>query len=139
VDPVEVARDTAALYALAEGPNVRVEGDAGAVVRARRDELKEVLINLIENARAAGARTIGLAIGSANGDCLMTVRDDGRGIAPDDLPRIFEPQFSTTTSGAGLGLAICRRLVESWGGRIAVESVLERGTTVRITLLAAGD
>jgi nitrogen fixation/metabolism regulation signal transduction histidine kinase len=139
VDAVEVARDTAALYALAEGPGVHVEADAPALVRARRDELKEVLINLIENARAAGAGAITIAAGSENGGCVLTVRDDGRGIPPEDLHRVFEPQFSTTTSGTGLGLAICRRLVESWGGRIAVESAPDRGTTVRVILLAAGD
>ncbi len=139
VDAVEVARDTAALYALAAGPGVGVEADAPVVVRARRDELKEVLINLIENARAAEARTITVTLGTANGDRVVTVRDDGRGIAAEHLHRIFEPQFSTTTSGTGLGLAICRRLVESWGGRIAVESTPEGGTTVRITLVTAGD
>jgi signal transduction histidine kinase len=48
---------------------------------------------------------------------------------------VFEPRFSTTTSGAGLGLAICKRLVESWGGRIGVESEAGRGTTVRLVLV----
>jgi two-component system nitrogen regulation sensor histidine kinase NtrY len=139
VDVVEVARDAAALYALADGPGVRVEADGPAVVHARRDELKEVLINLIENARAADASAITVTVGTDDGDRVLTVHDNGHGIAAEDLHRIFEPQFSTTTSGTGLGLAICRRLVESWGGRIAVESASTRGTTVRITLVPAGD
>jgi signal transduction histidine kinase len=45
---------------------------------------------------------------------------------------VFEPRFSTTSSGAGLGLAIARRLVESWGGTITLESAPGRGTTVRV-------
>jgi signal transduction histidine kinase len=62
------------------------------------------------------------------------VEDDGHGIPPDVLPRVFEPAFSTTSSGSGLGLAIAKRLVESWGGTIALTSTVGQGTTVTITL-----
>ncbi len=131
VDLVEVARDTAALYTLGESDAVRVESEGPATGTARRDELKEVLINLIENARTAGARHVTISLAAANETASIALRDDGQGIPPEDLPRIFEPQFSTTTSGTGLGLAICKRLVESWGGEIAVESGGD-GTTVTI-------
>jgi len=67
----------------------------------------------------------------------IAVEDNGRGIPPEDLPRVLEPQFSTTTSGAGLGLAICRRLVESWDGHVSVASDLGRGTVVRLRLRVA--
>jgi signal transduction histidine kinase len=96
--------------------------------------VKEVLVNLLENARNAGARNIAVAVASGR----LEVRDDGSGIPPDLLPRIFEPRFSTTTSGSGLGLAIVRRLVESWGGTVGVESVVGRGTTVVVRLEPAG-
>ncbi|HET7039126.1 MAG TPA: ATP-binding protein, partial [Gemmatimonadales bacterium] len=137
VDVVEVARDTAALYALGDTEGVQVVADGPVPAQARRDELKEVLINLIENARAASARQIAIEVGRAPDGVAVLVRDDGRGILADDLPRVFEPRFSTTTSGAGLGLAICKRLVESWGGRIAVESEAGRGTVVRLLLTEA--
>ena len=68
---------------------------------------------------------------------VVEVRDDGRGIPPHLLSRLFEPHFSTRTSGSGLGLAISRRLVESWGGEIAIASAEGEGTTVRIALRAA--
>jgi len=92
--------------------------------------VKEVLINLLENARNAGARHVTVRI--SDGGCGLAVEDDGRGIAPDVLPRVFDPAFSTTSSGSGLGLAIARRLVESWGGTIGLTSVQGRGTTVTI-------
>src|SRR5213080_4746116 len=67
----------------------------------------------------------------------LAVLDDGRGIPAEALPRVFDPAFSTTSSGAGLGLAIAKRLIESWGGTIALESAAGRGTTITITFQAA--
>jgi len=104
-------------------------------VRARRDEVKEVLVNLLENARNAGARTVAVRV--SDGARRLAVADDGAGIAPDALPRVFDPAFSTTSSGSGLGLAIARRLVESWGGTIDLTSVLGQGATVTITFRGA--
>jgi len=137
VDAADVARDVAALYALGEAEVVRVEsGDIPPVV-ARRDELKEVLINLLENARGAGATRVTVRLARVAAEAEIAVEDNGRGIPPEDLPRVLEPQFSTTTSGAGLGLAICRRLVESWDGHVSVASDLGRGTVVRLRLRVA--
>ena len=104
---------------------------------ARADELKEVLLNVLENARLAEARSVTAGIAVENGRVSIAVKDDGQGIAPDVLPRIFEPHFSTRTSGSGLGLAISRRLVEGWGGEITVESARGVGTTVTVALLRA--
>ena len=101
----------------------------------RKDEFKEVLINLIENARGAGATEVTVEIERRGPSQLrLTVRDNGSGISRENLPRIFEPQFSTTTSGTGLGLAICKRLVESWGATIEAQSEAGNGTafTIRI-------
>jgi len=135
VDVAAVARDTAGLYALGSETIVGVEADHAVTVRARKDEVREVLINLIENARNAGATHVDLVVRQDSpGRAVLEIRDDGRGIPEDDLPHIFEPHFSTTTSGTGLGLAICKRLVESWGGMIKVESDGIAGTRVTIVL-----
>ena len=99
---------------------------------ARTDEVKEVVVNLLENARNAGASVVRVTVGPG----FIRVADDGAGIPTELLPRVFEPRFSTTTNGSGLGLAIVRRLVESWGGRIEVESESGRGTVITVQLPA---
>ncbi|MEO7997897.1 MAG: ATP-binding protein, partial [Gemmatimonadaceae bacterium] len=104
---------------------------------ARTVELKEVLINILENARLAQATTVEVRLDQFDNSLRILVVDDGSGIATDVLPRIFEPHFSTRTSGSGLGLAISRRLIEGWGGTVDVSSEAEHGTTVRILLRAA--
>ena len=114
--------------------NVDAPGDKAW---ARAVELKEVLINLLENARLANATTVEVQLDRMDGSLRIQVVDDGGGIAAEVLPRIFEPHFSTRTSGSGLGLAISRRLIESWGGTVDVTSTVDKGTTVRILLRAA--
>jgi nitrogen fixation/metabolism regulation signal transduction histidine kinase len=140
VDVHAVAHEVVNLYALGArdgggGARFHVAGEAGPPVLARRDEVKEVVVNLLENARNAGAHTVTVRV--ADGGRRLVVEDDGAGIAPEALPRVFDPAFSTTSSGSGLGLAIARRLVESWGGTIGLTSVLSRGTTVTIAFPAA--
>jgi nitrogen fixation/metabolism regulation signal transduction histidine kinase len=129
VDLNAVVTDVVQLYRLAdEGCEVRLHATPGTYGAARQDELKEVLVNLLENARAAGASLVDLTVETG---CIR-VADTGAGIPSHLLPRVFEPRFSTTTSGSGLGLAIVRRLVESWGARVEVESEVGRGTSVTI-------
>ncbi|HET8579623.1 MAG TPA: HAMP domain-containing sensor histidine kinase, partial [Nitrospiraceae bacterium] len=65
----------------------------------------------------------------------ITVGDTGRGIAPEDLPRIFDRFYKSAGSrGSGLGLTIARNLITLHGGKIAAESTIGEGTTIRITL-----
>jgi signal transduction histidine kinase len=109
---------------------------------ASSDELKEVLLNVLENARHAHATHVTASVAPQQLDggrptAVIRVSDNGHGIPADVLPRIFEPHFSTRTSGSGLGLAISRQLVEGWGGEISVESEEGKGTTVEIRLAGA--
>ncbi|MBI3792816.1 MAG: ATP-binding protein [Gemmatimonadetes bacterium] len=136
----ELLRDVVALEGLdtdqAVAWSVEAPDDLPRVL-AREDEFREVLLNLLENARLAGARQVRVAARADGERAVVTVTDDGEGIPADALPRVFEPHFSTRTSGSGLGLAICKRLVEGWGGAIALESVVGKGTTVTLTLAGA--
>jgi two-component system sensor histidine kinase HydH len=67
------------------------------------------------------------------------VVDAGGGIAPADLPRVFEPFYTTRQSGSGLGLAIARNIVDGLGGSVDLQSTVGRGTTVTIVLPEAPD
>jgi signal transduction histidine kinase len=135
IDLAAVCHEVADLFTLAGAqPSVVVEGRSGEPVESRREELMQVLLNLLDNAGAAGADRIRLGLDEAR----LVVADNGRGIPADQLPRIFEPTFSTTTSGTGLGLAIVRRLVDDWGATIAVDSVPGEGTVFTIRFRPAG-
>lgn len=141
-EPVDVARvvqDVIQLEHLgADGVDWRVvDGDAPAWALGRTTELREVVLNLLENARLADAREIAVHIIRDAERITIAVRDNGSGIPADVVPRIFEPHFSTRSSGSGLGLAISRRIIEGWGGSIGVESVVGLGTTIRIALVTS--
>jgi signal transduction histidine kinase len=144
LDVRRVAEDTLALYrGGGDGIGYLLEMDDGVPrALAREGELREVLLNLLENARAAlngEGGEVRISAGPAGGGAWvrLDVADTGEGIAPEQLPRIFEPRFSTRTSGTGLGLAIVRRMVESWGADITVDSAPGRGTTVHLRLRSA--
>lgn len=145
LEPVDIGAVVAETLALYRGGDditaYRSENEVGDVrVLARSGELKEVLVNLLENARAAmtagGEVRVSLhPDGSASVD--LEVADTGEGIPAEALGRIWDPHFSTRSSGTGLGLAIVRRLVEGWGGRVDAESRPGEGTTVRVRLRVA--
>ena len=139
VDVAAIVRDVIALEQMGEGKiEWRVEGtDAPLRALARADELREVLLNVFENARLAGSTRVAAVVARQGAIVSITVSDDGTGIDPAVLPRIFEPHFSTRTSGSGLGLAISRRLLEGWGGEIEVANGSPRGTVVSVRLRAS--
>jgi signal transduction histidine kinase/HAMP domain-containing protein len=107
-----------------------------SLVAAREAEFKEVLLNLLENSRAAIAveGAVVVEASARPGGVEVCIRDDGSGISDDLIGRIFEPRFSTRSTGTGLGLAIVRRVVESWGGGVTAESVQGEGTVIRLLL-----
>jgi len=105
-----------------------VEHDAG--------QLQQVLLNLLLNALQAidGAGKIRVQIVSHDDQALVSVTDTGRGIAPEHLPSIFRPFFTTKGQGTGLGLSLARRVVEDHGGKIEVTSQPGQGTQFLIWL-----
>ncbi len=140
VDVVAAIREALTLYR--SDASVRFQAEVEADVPralARTGELKEVILNLLENAYTAldGAGTVTVSAAGAGEWVELTVRDDGPGIPPELIERVFEPHFSTRSAGTGLGLAIVRRLVEGWGGTLTAESEVGQGTAIRIQLPVA--
>ncbi|MBU0518510.1 hypothetical protein KJ564_06195 [bacterium] len=101
-------------------------------------ELEQVIVNLINNSLHAlpEGGLIRLTARLDGDEVIIEVRDDGAGIRPADLERIFEPFFSTKPvgEGTGLGLSVCYGIVQSWGGKIEAESEINTGTTMRIRI-----
>jgi len=101
----------------------------------QRVHLNEILVNLLQNAREALAGH-GNVIVTAESDrslaVKITVADDGPGIAPDKVGRVFEAYFTTKEKGTGLGLAIVKHNVELYGGTVRVDSVLGKGAKLTV-------
>ncbi len=117
-------------------PSEAVEGQVDT------DRFGQVITNLLANAikfTPAGGR-VSVALGRSRGGVALSVSDTGIGIADDDQSRLFERFFRARNAadhsipGTGLGLAICKGIVDAHGGSLAVESVLDEGTTVTVLL-----
>ncbi|HET7232978.1 MAG TPA: HAMP domain-containing sensor histidine kinase [Longimicrobium sp.] len=101
--------------------------------------LRQVFDNLVRNAREAmegqeDPPRLRVSVGRAGASAEVRVADNGPGIAPENLQRVFQPFVSTKGKGMGLGLAICREIVEGHGGRLDVDSTVGRGTTFIVSL-----
>jgi two-component system phosphate regulon sensor histidine kinase PhoR len=134
---------------VAEMDRVAVEVPDEAAVRGDARAIKQVLVNVVGNAlKYAGDAQVSLRVKRHAGGCTVEVADRGPGIAPHELPRITEPFYTVgqgsswvaaeNGEGTGIGLALVKRLVDEMGGRLAIDSAVGEGTTVRIRLPAAG-
>ena len=108
-------------------------------------QLRQVIVNLVTNAieamDAVDDRTRTLRVKSAIRDpegILITVEDTGPGIDPENVDRIFHPFFTTKSQGMGMGLSICRSIIEAHHGRLSARSADDRGSVFQIAL-PAGD
>ena len=109
------------------------------LVEADGEALKQVMLNLIINAIQATSETGGITITTASTaqdcrDVIVTVADDGEGIAPENLDKVFDPFFSTKPQGTGLGLAMAHRIVDVHHGTITIANRLQSGTTVTLRI-----
>jgi signal transduction histidine kinase len=103
------------------------------------ERLRTVLVNLLQNADQAingtpSATVTLITRAVADRRVAITIRDTGKGIAEDDLPRIFDPYFTTRRAGTGLGLAIAKNIIDGLGGSISVTTRTGAGTDFRIDL-----
>jgi signal transduction histidine kinase len=124
--------------------HLRVEDSAPLQINADNEQLKQVLINLVQNAADSierdGSITLRARAGRqplTNGETnvvVLEVADTGKGISPEVEKRLFDPFFTTKSTGTGLGLSIAAALVEKHGGALQYQTQVNRGTTFGIVL-----
>jgi PAS domain S-box-containing protein len=146
VDPAVLAQgvvESAALH-LPDGISLRIEKTRTPPILCDVNKLRQVLVNLVDNAikYSPEGGDVEIKLDAVNGECLIEVVDEGLGIPSSERERIFEkfyrldPQQTRGVGGSGLGLYICRELVERMNGRLEVESEPGRGSRFTVRLPA---
>jgi nitrogen fixation/metabolism regulation signal transduction histidine kinase len=121
-------RDVAIRWSTQLTPGLRINAD--------RDQLTQVLMNLLKNAEEAmnGTGEIAIRVRQKDRDILLEVQDSGPGVSAENRAHLFEPYFTTKKGGTGLGLAIAARICQEHGGRLEVENASPRGALFRVVL-----
>jgi len=103
-----------------------------------RDKMEQALLNVLLNAIQASPEngSISVTVADDSGRVRIEIADEGAGISEKDLPRIFDPYFTTRPSGTGLGLAIVSKIVEAHGGEVRVASREGHGTKIEVLIPA---
>ncbi|HNV03812.1 MAG TPA: ATP-binding protein, partial [Vicinamibacterales bacterium] len=137
-DAVLEAAERQRARAATRGVTIVAEAESAGEAVFDADQLKQALDNLVRNAVDAspdGGRVV-LAARPHAGGHVIEVTDEGTGIPPDVLPRIFDLYFTTKADGTGVGLAVTHQIVDAHRGRIDVESAPGRGTRMSVHLPA---
>src|SRR5690606_31333250 len=103
-----------------------------------RTQLIRVITNLVKNAiqsipEEQENKSVEVIVYRENSEVKIEVVDNGKGISEENKDRIFEPKFTTKTSGMGLGLAIIKNIIENYNGTITFESQVNKGTTFYVS------
>jgi PAS domain S-box-containing protein len=124
-----------------DGKTVAVAVASGVAVRADPDRLSQVVTNLLVNAYRYGGSQIRIHAPNGGSQVVLAVTDDGTGIERDLVPKLFEPftrgRQASVVRGSGIGLALCRRIVEGMDGEIRYEQIVPRGSSFRVSLRRA--
>ena len=108
------------------------------IAKLDRTQLIRVVTNLVKNAIQAMPENrtpkISLNVSTDNGNVIIKVADNGAGVLDENMDKVFEPKFTTKTSGMGLGLAMVKNIVETYNGTITFKSLKDQGTVFTVTL-----
>jgi len=136
-DLSEIVEHAVELFRRSENIELKSSIQSDIKVLADPEQIKRVLNNLLKNAIQAipegrlGKVEIRL---HENAGAEIAIRDNGKGIPEDNYKKVFVPNFSTKTSGMGLGLAMCKKIVETANGTIGFQSSLDKGTTFTVKI-----
>ncbi len=132
--PVSVRELLQDLQKLFSEEYIRIEiPQTNRTVQIDRTQIEQVLINLIKNAKEACGKVQNPLIEvkmnpTMSWQCLIAVQDNGEGILPEVQDKIFVPFFTTKTSGSGIGLSLCKQIMNRHGGNITVQSIVGQGS-----------
>ncbi len=132
--PVSVRELLQDLQKLFSEEYIRIEiPQTNRTLQIDRTQIEQVLINLIKNAKEACGKVQNPLIEvkmnpTMSWQCLITVQDNGEGILPEVQDKIFVPFFTTKTSGSGIGLSLCKQIMNRHGGNITVQSIVGQGS-----------
>ncbi|MFT3706480.1 MAG: ATP-binding protein [Archangium sp.] len=135
-DLADVVQPVMALYTSHDGITFDVQLERGGLVQVDRDQVTQVLVNLVKNAEEAMSGKTGaihVRIKPAT-EVILEVEDEGPGIPADLKARLFEPYVTTKPQGTGLGLAIAQRIMQEHGGRLEVADGATGGALFRVSL-----
>lgn len=106
------------------------------LVSCVKDQLKQVILNLTKNALQAMpyGGNLSIHLDKQSDNCRITVIDNGVGMREDQISQAFNPFFTSKKAGSGLGLTVCKRIIDSYGGEIKIKSNPNQGTKVEILL-----
>ena len=108
------------------------------IAKLDRTQLIRVVTNLVKNAIQAMPEKktpkIDIHVSTDNGNVIITVADNGSGVSDENIDKVFEPKFTTKTSGMGLGLAMVKNIVETYKGTITFKTEKDKGTVFKVTL-----
>ena len=133
---LEAALNIAKYYKRTKGKRIQTRyAENLPLIRVVRDQLVQVFLNLVLNAMDATEEggTIEIVTSLQAGWMQVVIRDDGHGISAEDRQRVFQPYFTTKETGTGLGLFVCRHIMEGTiGGRIELTNTSAEGTTFTV-------
>ena len=101
---------------------------------ADNDQLKRTIINMIRNSIQAEAKKIFISVSSSEGFCQILIEDNGTGINPENISKVFDENFTTKKRGMGIGLSMAKKFINSLGGEISIERSDESGTVFLIKI-----
>jgi two-component system sensor histidine kinase AtoS len=115
-----------------------------SLIKADAEQLKQVFLNLLINAMQAVAEKGWIEIMTGEEDSkfvYICIKDNGEGIPDEELPKVFDPFYTTKPNGTGLGLSVVHRIVGAHSGRIDIQSAVAKGTavTIRLPVMHQGD
>jgi len=132
---ISEARSSIDISSREKDVNIRFPQNDDIVMSADKGLIRQAVLNLISNAtEASGRGEVKIRAEKVKGRTVLSIQDFGRGMTEDEKKHIFEPFFSTKTSGMGIGLYIVKKIIDAHQGKIRVESEWGKGTTVIVEI-----